>query len=225
MRTRLSSALLLCAAALSLLACEDEPQYAATRGVSGRGAGSVAAPKPTAAQGARPGQGAQGAQGGAPPVTVPDRLKRRALISPEGWRRSSEIRAQLQALRDPFVPDILELRDQEDVEVDPASLQRSLVVAVPVPSQQLLFKGTLTGAESNLAMLEDSAGTGYTVRVGDIIGKNPEFVRVSQITSNEVRFEAVLGLPKDEPADSPKLRKQLQENDDPRAAGFGQMSP
>lgn len=147
-------------------------------------------------------------------VSIPNRLKRKELLSSSGWRTNAEIRTQLEGMRDPFWPDIPELKDQEEVEVDPRSVQRRLVVTVPLPPQSLEFKGSMTGLEVNLAMLEDSGGTGYTVRVGDIIGRNPEFVRVSQITSSEIRFEPILGIPDGEPLDSPKLLKRLQDEDD-----------
>jgi len=160
----------------------------------------------------------QGAQGtsvkpGGLDLIIPSRMKRKELLSSAGWRSNDDIREQLDEMRDPFWPDIPELKDKEKIEVDPTSVQRKLVVAVPVPPQTLLFKGSLTGIEVNLAMLEDSGGTGYTVRVGDIIGRNPEFVRVRQITSNEIRFEPILGIPDHEPEDSPKLLKRLQEDD------------
>ena len=116
---------------------------------------------------------------------------------------------------------IWDLEDQDEVEVDPSSVQGKLVVAVPHAITNLEFKGTLTGMSSNLAMLEDGAGTGYTVRVGDIIGKPPEFVRVKMITNNKITFEPVLGVPEEESADSPRLRKLLRENDGSSATEMG----
>jgi Tfp pilus assembly protein PilP len=102
------------------------------------------------------------------------------------------------------------MRDQEEVEVDPSSVQRRLVVKVPENPKLLKFKGTLTGMASNIAMLEDGAGKGYNVRVGDIIGKSPVFVRVSMITSNRIIFEPVLGISEEEIAGNPMLSKQLR---------------
>ena len=144
-------------------------------------------------------------------VNIPLRLKRAELIESKGWDDFRRIRERVKGARDPFWPDIPELKDQEEVEVDPNSVQRRLVVKVSENHQALKFKGTLTGATANLAMLEDGAGTGYTVRVGDIIGKPPVFVRVSMITSNKIIFEPVLGVPEDTPPDSPMLSKQLRE--------------
>ena len=144
-------------------------------------------------------------------VNIPLRLKRAELIESKGWDDFRRIRERVKGARDPFWPDIPELKDQEEVEVDPNSVQRRLVVKVNENHQALKFKGTLTGATANLAMLEDGAGTGYTVRVGDIIGKPPVFVRVSMITSNQIIFEPVLGVPEDTAPDSPMLSKKLRE--------------
>jgi len=155
---------------------------------------------------------------------IPSRLKRKELLEASGWRTNDEIRGLVAEMRDPFWPEIPELKDKEEIEIDPSSVQRRLVVAVPVAPQSLTFKGSLTGIEVSLAMLEDSSGTGYTVRVGDVIGRNPEFVRVRQITSNEIRFEPILGIPDNEPSDSPKLLKRLKD-DDERAASTVMGAP
>ena len=144
-------------------------------------------------------------------VKIPLRLKRAELIESKGWDDFRRIRQRIKGARDPFWPDIPELKDQDEVEVDPSSVQRRLVIKVNENHQTLKFKGTLTGATANLAMLEDGAETGYTVRVGDIIGKSPVFVRVSMITSNKIFFEPVLGIPEDTPPDSPMLSKTLRD--------------
>ena len=147
-------------------------------------------------------------------ITIPERLKRKEYLHSSGWMSYRQIKDKIKGSRDPFRPDIPELKAQEDIEVDPTSIQRNLVVTVPVLSHQLEFKGSLTGLEMNLAMLEDPTGVGYTVRVGDIVGKSPEFVRVKQITSNEIKFEPILGISPDEAPDSPRLSKKLRESDD-----------
>ena len=147
-------------------------------------------------------------------ITIPERLKRKEYLDSSGWMSYRQIKDKIKGSRDPFRPDIPELKAQEDIEVDPTSIQRNLVVTVPVLSHQLEFKGSLTGLEMNLAMLEDPTGVGYTVRVGDIVGKSPEFVRVKQITSNEIKFEPILGISPDEAPDSPRLNKKLRESDD-----------
>lgn len=203
----------------ALFACgDDEVQTTQQRGIPSHLRRTTASKtRSTSAQAA---QGGRLKPGGVD-LVIPSRLKRKELLTSSGWRTSDEIREQLAGMRDPFWPDIPELKDKEKIEVDPSSVQRKLVVAVPVPPQTLVFKGSLTGIEVNLAMLEDSAGTGYTVRVGDIIGRNPEFVRVRQITSNEIRFEPILGIPDNEPEDSPKLLKRLQDDDNERStSGF-----
>lgn len=154
-------------------------------------------------------------------IQIPNHLKRTELLKSGGWDDFKRIRDRVKEARDPFIPDIPELKDQDEVEVDPSSVQGKLVVAVPHPVLNLEFKGTLTGMSSNLAMLEDGAGTGYTVRVGDIIGKPPEFVRVKMITNNKISFEPVLGVSEEEPADSPRLRKVLREYDGSSATELG----
>lgn len=147
-------------------------------------------------------------------VTIPNRLKRAELLKSTGWDSFKRIRERIQQARDPFWPDIPELKNQDEVEVDPSSVQRKLVVTVPESIENLKFKGTLTGMASNLAMLEDGGGTGYSVRVGDIIGKAPEYVRVKMITSNKISFEPVLGIDENEPEESPRLVKFLREESD-----------
>lgn len=147
-------------------------------------------------------------------LVIPIHLKRAELIESKGWEDFKKIRERIPQTRDPFWPDIPELKDQEEVEIDPSSVQRRLIVAVNENHELLKFKGTLTGSTANLAMLEDGAGTGYTVRVGDVIGKPPVFVRVSLITNNKIMFEPVLGLPEDITADSPTLSKILREEDE-----------
>jgi Tfp pilus assembly protein PilP len=137
-------------------------------------------------------------------------LKRAELFTPLGWDNHVRLAERLEGARDPFWPDIPELKDQVDVEVDPSSVQRQLVVKVHEFVQNLEFTGSITGMASGLAMLEDNAGTGYSVRVGDIIGKPPEYVRVKLITDNRILFEPVLGIPDDEPKDSPRLIKKLR---------------
>ena len=154
-------------------------------------------------------------------VKIPNRLKRVELLKATGWDNFKRIRERMKEARDPFVPDIPELKDQDEVEVDPSSVQGKLVVKVPQPITNLEFKGTLTGMSSNLAMLEDGAGTGYTVRVGDIVGKVPEFVRVKMITNNKITFEPVLGIAENEPADSPRLKKLLREGQENSVSELG----
>ena len=152
-------------------------------------------------------------------IKIPLRLKRKELLNAKGWADFRRIRDQIKRVRDPFTPDLPEMRDQEEVEVDPSSVQRRLVVKVPENPKLLKFKGTLTGMESNLAMLEDGSGKGYNVRVGDIIGKPPVFVRVSMITSNKIMFEPVLGISADEVADNPMLSKQLRDGSEENDRG------
>lgn len=154
-------------------------------------------------------------------VVIPNRLKRAELLKSSGWDNFKRIRERIKNARDPFWPDIAELKDQDEVEVDPSSVQRKLVVKVPEAVINLKFKGTLTGMATNLAMLEDSAGTGYSVRVGDIVGKAPEYVRVKMITNNKITFEPVLGINEDEPKDSPRLVKVLRENEEQRVTELG----
>ena len=154
-------------------------------------------------------------------VVIPNRLKRAELLKSSGWDNFKRIRERIKNARDPFWPDIPELKDQDEVEVDPSSVQRKLVVKVPEAVINLKFKGTLTGMATNLAMLEDSAGTGYSVRVGDIVGKAPEYVRVKMITNNKITFEPVLGVNEDEPKDSPRLIKVLREEEEQRVSELG----
>ena len=188
----------------------DEEEATMQRGVSRRRRAAPSAKKPTAAQSAAQGAVAQG-QDISQRLTVPIHLKRAELFTPTGWDDFMRIRERLREARDPFWPDIPELKDQDEVEVDPSSVQRRLVVKVREFVQNLEFKGSLTGTASSLAMLEDNAGTGYSVRVGDIIGKPPEYVRVKLITNNRIFFEPVLGIPEDEPPNSPRLVKALRE--------------
>ena len=97
---------------LSLSACgEDEVATTQQRGIPAH-MRRKSSPKstPGAAQGAK-------ATPGALDVTIPNRLKRKELLSSSGWRTSAEIRTQLEGMRDPFWPDIPELKDQEEVEV------------------------------------------------------------------------------------------------------------
>ena len=154
-------------------------------------------------------------------VVIPNRLRRAELLKSSGWDSFKRIRERIKNARDPFWPDIPELKDQDEVEVDPSSVQRKLVVKVPEAVTNLKFKGTLTGMATNLAMLEDSAGTGYSVRVGDIVGKAPEYVRVKMITNNKITFEPVLGVNEDEPKDSPRLIKVLREEEEQRTSELG----
>lgn len=211
------SALIMLCLPLMLSACgEDEVATTQQRGIPAHMLKSRGQQQSSSGGGAA--QGAKAKAGGFD-ISIPNRLKRKELLSASGWRSNADIRAQVESMRDPFWPDIPELKDPEEIEVDPTSIQQRLVVTVPVPVQTLEFKGSLTGLEVNLAMLEDSGGTGYTVRVGDIIGRNPEFVRVHQITSSEIRFKPILGISEDEPIDSPKLLKTLKDNDDSTSFG------
>ena len=154
-------------------------------------------------------------------LVIPNRLKRAELMSSNGWDDFKRIRQRLKKARDPFWPDIPELKDQDEVEIDPTSVQRKLVVKVPENTLNLKFQGTLTGRAANLAMLVDGSGSGYTVRVGDIIGKPPEYVRVKMITNNKITFEPVLGVNENEPKDSPRLLKVLREGEEQRATELG----
>lgn len=154
-------------------------------------------------------------------LVIPNRLKRAGLMRSSGWDDFKRIRERLKNARDPFWPDIPELKDQDEVEIDPTSVQRKLVVKVPENALNLKFQGTLTGRAANLAMLVDGSGAGYTVRVGDIIGKPPEFVRVKMITNNKIIFEPVLGVNENEPKDSPRLLKVLREGEEQRATELG----
>ena len=172
------------------------------------------------AQGAPQGSINQGADISAL-VVIPNRLRRAELLKSSGWDNFKRIRERIKNARDPFWPDIPELKDQDEVEVDPSSVQRKLVVKVPEAVINLKFKGTLTGMATNLAMLEDSAGTGYSVRVGDIVGKAPEYVRVKMITNNKITFEPVLGINENEPKDSPRLIKVLREGEEQRVTELG----
>ncbi|MAD61248.1 MAG: hypothetical protein CMH49_07045, partial [Myxococcales bacterium] len=86
-------------------------------------------------------------------VVIPNRLKRAELLKSSGWDSFKRIRERIKNARDPFWPDIPELKDQDEVEVDPSSVQRKLVVKVPEAVTNLKFKGTLTGLATNLAML------------------------------------------------------------------------
>lgn len=154
-------------------------------------------------------------------LVIPNRLKRVELMESSGWDDFKRIRERIKNARDPFWPNIPELKDQDEVEVDPSSVQQKLIVKVPETVLNLKFKGTLTGMSANLAMLENSAGTGYTVRVGDIVGKSSEFVRVKMITNNKITFEPVLGISENEPKDSPRLVKVLREGEEQRATELG----
>jgi len=215
MTRALRSALILCLSSLVISCGDDEVQTTQQRGIPAhlrRGGGAKAK-----SSGASSAQGARIKPGGSD-IMIPSRLKRKELLEASGWRTNDEIRGLVAEMRDPFWPEIPELKDKEEIEIDPSSVQRRLVVAVPVAPQSLTFKGSLTGIEVSLAMLEDSGGTGYTVRVGDVIGRNPEFVRVRQITSNEIRFEPILGIPDNEPSDSPKLLKRLKDDDERTAS-------
>lgn len=204
-----------CLIALSIceLGCgEDESQASMQRGVSTRRRDTPSGGKSTAA--ANPRQAAQGAMAPGQDISqlviIPMHLKRAELFTPLGWDNHMRLAERLEGARDPFWPDIPELKDQVDVEVDPSSVQRQLIVQVHEFVQNLEFTGSITGMASGLAMLEDNAGTGYSVRVGDIIGKPPEYVRVKLITDNRILFEPVLGIPDDEPKDSPRLIKKLR---------------
>lgn len=193
------------------LGCGEEEQPTVQRGIPARYRRQVQAQANASAQPGQPVSGGAAGQDVSSRVKIPLRLKRAELIESKGWDDFRRIRERIKGARDPFWPDIPELKDQDEVEVDPTSVQRRLVVKVNENHQALKFKGTLTGATANLAMLEDGAETGYTVRVGDIIGKSPVFVRVSMITNNKIIFEPVLGIPEDTPPDSPLLTKTLRE--------------
>jgi Tfp pilus assembly protein PilP len=190
------------------LGCGEEEKQTVQRGIPARYRNQVQA---QAKASVSAGVAASSGQDVSSRVNIPLRLKRAELIESKGWDDFRRIRERIKGARDPFWPDIPELKDQDEVEVDPSSVQRRLVVKVNENHQTLKFKGTLTGATANLAMLEDGAETGYTVRVGDIIGKSPVFVRVSMITNNKIVFEPVLGIPEDTPLDSPMLSKTLRE--------------
>jgi hypothetical protein len=191
----------------TLIACGGEEEYTQVRGVSRRN--RKFNNKGSKSKGSK-GQG--GVEVGVG-IKIPVRLKRKALFTAAGWSNTAQIRETVKNARDPFQPDIIELKDQEEIKVDPTSVQRNLVVKVPLLVQQLTFTGSLTGSEVNSAMLEDSAGMGYTVRVGDVIGTTPEFVRVQRITANEIKFEPILGISNDEAVNSPRLIKKLRELD------------
>ena len=206
--------------AMSLSGCGEEEEVVVERGIPSQYRQRInSSPKSTSkASGpaAAPGRDISAR------LIIPIRLKRAELIESKGWDDFRKIRERITYARDPFWPDIPELKDQEEVEVDPSSMQRRLVVAVNENHNLLKFKGTLTGATADLAMLEDGAGTGYTVRVGDIIGKAPVFVRVSMITTNKIFFAPVLGLPDDIEADDPQLSKTLHDEGGKGLSGGGE---
>jgi hypothetical protein len=209
-RLSISSLLLVFCVSTLALGCEEEAPPPKSRGFASR---FSSVPK-KANKKTPKGPAAQGRKAGQTPLLIPERLRRKEFLHSSGWVSSLKIRGDVKGLRDPFIPDIPELKDQDEIQVDPSSIQRNLVVKIPIKSQDLTFTGSMTGLESNIAMLEDASGAGYNIRVGDIVGRNPEFVRVSSITSNEVRFQPVLGIPQDEALDSPRLLKRLREFED-----------
>jgi Tfp pilus assembly protein PilP len=144
-------------------------------------------------------------------IRIPERLKRKELFNALGWRSTQKIRGDLDQLRDPFTPSMPETKKQEEVKVDPESIQQKLEVAVKADFRDLKFTGALTGIAVNQALLEDSSGRGYTVRVGDIIGQSPDYVRVAGITSNQIRYEWVSRG--NESAQLPPLRYSLRSDD------------
>ena len=185
----------------------EEPQYSTQRGIpthlrrkKGSSGKSKGQKKNTVSQGQR-----------GDSVRIPDRLKRKELFSSMGWRSTQKIRADLDQLRDPFTPNMPEMKKQEEVKIDPESVQQKLEVAVKVDFRNLAFTGALTGIAVNQALLEDSSGRGYTVRVGDIVGQSPDYVRVASITSNQIRYEWVSRG--NESSQLPPLRYYLRSED------------
>ena len=199
--------LLFCAVglcSLSLEGCgEEAPQYSNQRGLPAH------LRRKSNSSGKKKKKVSQGQKGEY--VRIPERLKRKELFSSSGWRSTQKIRVDLNQLRDPFTPDMPEMKKQEEVKVDPESIQQKLEVAVKVDFRDLKFTGALTGIAVNQALLEDSSGRGYTVRVGDIIGQSPDYVRVAGITSNQIRYEWVSRG--NESAQAPPLRYSLRSDD------------
>ena len=182
---------------------EEAPQYSTQRGIPShlrRKSKSSSKKKKKVSQGQRTEQ-----------VQIPERLKRKELFTSLGWRSTQKIRGDLEQLRDPFTPDMPEMKKQEEVKVDPESIQQKLEVAVKVDFRDLKFTGALTGIAVNQALLEDPSGRGYTVRVGDIVGQSPDYVRVAGITSNQIRYEWVSRG--NESAQAPPLRYSLRSDD------------
>ena len=189
---------------LNLVGCgEEAPQYSNQRGIPAhlrRKSKSSSKKKKKVSQGQRTEQ-----------IQIPERLKRKELFTSLGWRSTQKIRGDLEQLRDPFTPDMPEMKKQEEVKIDPESIQQKLEVAVKIDFRDLKFTGALTGIAVNQALLEDPSGRGYTVRVGDIVGQSPDYVRVAGITSNQIRYEWV--SKGNETAQAPPLRYSLRSDD------------
>ena len=186
---------------------DDEPQRSMTRGVPAhlrRGGGNTNSPS----GGGTPAQQAQQAA----PATLPEKLRRQGLLEASGWIGPEQIRNALSSpLRDPFLPDLPELQMRQDVRADRVAIEQRLQVTLPLSPRELDLEAVITGTAVHQAMLSDSSGRGHFVRVGDIIGKSPDFVRVSQITATEILFEPIFRLEGGSEADrQAMLRKTLR---------------
>ena len=204
---------------LSLSACgDDPPARSSTRGIPAhlrRGGGT------SAAAGAGAGAAAATTAASASPAALPEKLRRQELLEASGWSSSEAVRAALEGnLRDPFLPDLPELQLKQDVRADRAEIERRLRVTLPLSPRELELQAVITGTAVHQAMLSDSSGLGHFVRVGDIIGKSPDFVRVAQITSTEVVFEPIFKLEGGSEADREELLRKRLSSGEPTAGGL-----
>ena len=200
---------------LSLSACgDDPPARSSTRGIPAhlRRGGSTSAGAGTSAG---TGAATTASAASASPAALPEKLRRQELLEASGWSSSEAVRAALEGnLRDPFLPDLPELQLKQDVRADRVEIERRLRVTLPLSPRELELQAVITGTAVHQAMLSDSSGLGHFVRVGDIIGKSPDFVRVAQITSTEVVFEPIFKIEGGSEADREELlRKRLSSGD------------
>jgi Tfp pilus assembly protein PilO len=151
-----------------------------------------------------------------PQISLPERLKSPEWLNPKNWYSPEEIRTayqyelQIQSpLRDPFTPNMPELNNADNKVNDPKSIENSLNIKINVPAQDLKLIMTITLAGSPEATFKDPAGLDYMVKVGDIIGRSPEYVKVFQILDDKVILEPFLGISQDDSNLKQKTIKEL----------------
>jgi Tfp pilus assembly protein PilP len=191
------------------MACEDDEPRAATRGFSN---------VPTAPSQNAVSEGANIPEGviAEIKIPVPERFKVNELFTPQGWTSIEKIRQSYQyssteqaRIRDPFFPDIPELKGETIQVSDVSSIEKNLKVAVEATPQELKLIMTFTKTIPIQASVVDASGTDHLVKVGDIIGKSPEYVRVSHISNDHIKFEPLLGVSAEDPNLKQKTFKSL----------------
>lgn len=192
-----------------LFACEDDEPRAATRGFANAPA---VANQGTASEGANIPEGVITEI----KIPVPERFKVKELFTTQGWTSLDKIRQSYQyssteqvRVRDPFFPDIPELKGETIQVSDVSSIEKNLKVAVEATPQELKLIMTFTKTIPIQASVVDASGTDHMVKVGDIIGKSPEYVRVSHISNDHIKFEPLLGISAEDPNLKQKTFKSL----------------